>query len=89
MNAIKKVNVSSKTSVQKLASSLLICIEENSDVEVRAIGASAVSQAFKGIASARTRLPSGRDLLIRPGFDTIIDNEGLEKTVLVFRLIIQ
>lgn len=84
------VHVSSDTNVQKLAGSLLTAIENSTAVEVRAIGAGAVNQMYKAIASARGYVArKGRDLYIRPGFDEVIE-EGSEKTktVMVARLIV-
>ena len=84
------VHGSSDTNVQKLAGSLLTAIENSTAVEVRAIGAGAVNQMYKAIASARGYVArKGRDLYIRPGFDEVIE-EGSEKTktVMVARLIV-
>lgn len=86
----KQIHVSSKTAVPQLAASIIHSTEEFTDVEVRAIGAGAVSQAYKACAVARGIIGSkGRELLIRPGFDMITDKEdGKEKTVMVFVLVI-
>ena len=84
----KKIRVSSKSSVPQLAGSIVISIEEGSNVEVRAVGASAVNQMYKSIASARGTLAAkGKDLLIKPGFDEIKENDE-EKTVMIARLVI-
>lgn len=85
------VHVSSDTNVQKLAGSLLTAIEKSTTVEVRAIGAGAVNQMYKAIASARGYVArKGRDLYIRPGFDEVKEEDGSEKTktVMVARLIV-
>lgn len=88
MENFKKIRVSSKSSVPQLAGSIVISIEEGNHVEVRAVGASAVNQMYKSIASARGTLASkGKDLLIKPGFDEIKENDA-EKTVMIARLII-
>ena len=85
----KKIRVSSKSSVPQLAGSIVISIEEGSNVEVRAVGASAVNQMYKSIASARGTLAAkGKDLLIKPGFDEIKE-DGQEKTVMIAHIIIQ
>lgn len=84
----KKIRVSSKSSVPQLAGSIVISVEEGSNVEVRAVGASAVNQMYKSIASARGTLAAkGKDLLIKPGFDEIKENDE-EKTVMIARLVI-
>jgi stage V sporulation protein S len=85
---VKPIRVSGKSPVPQLAGSIVKTIEDGYDVEVRAIGASAVSQMYKGIAVARGTLASkGKDLLIKPGFDEIYD-DGNEKTVMIANLII-
>lgn len=82
----KKIRVSSKTAVPSLAGSIIKSIEAGEEVELRACGASAVNQMFKGVASARGTLAAkGKDVLIRPGFDEI-NEEGVQKTVMVARL---
>ena len=84
----KKIRVSSKSSVPQLAGSIVISVEEGSNVEVRAVGASAVNQMYKSVASARGTLAAkGKDLLIKPGFDEIKENDE-EKTVMIARLVI-
>ncbi len=89
MAEYKKIKVSSKSPVPQLAGSIVICIEAGDNVELRAVGASAVNQMYKGIASARGTLAAkGKDLLIKPGFDEIKE-DGTEKTVMIARLIVQ
>lgn len=90
MNSKRKViKVSSKSPVPQLSGSIVVSIEEGCDVEVRAVGASAVNQMYKAIASARGILATkGRDLYIKPGFDEIKEDE-VERTVMVAYLIIQ
>lgn len=85
----KQIRVSAKSPVPQLAGSIIISIENGERVELRAVGASAVNQMYKAIASARGILASkGKDLFIRPGFDEIKE-DGNEKTVMVAHLIIQ
>ena len=53
------------------------------------MGASAVNQMYKACAVARGTLATrGRDLLIKPGFSDI-NEDGLEKTVMVANIVIQ
>jgi stage V sporulation protein S len=80
--------VSSGTGVKDLAHSILTSLQESQDVEVRAIGAGANNQAIKALATARSLIPAGKDLLVRPGFDNIMD-DGKEKTVIVLRIVVQ
>ena len=86
----KVINASSKTPVPQLASSIVHSLEDCSNLEVRAMGAGAVSQAYKAITVARSLIASkGKDLLIRPGFDVTKDrDDGSEKTVMVFGIVI-
>lgn len=85
----KKIKVSSKSPVPQLAGSIVISVENGDDVELRAVGASAVNQMYKAVASARGTLASkGKDLYIKPGFDEIRE-DGVEKTVMIAHIIIQ
>jgi len=85
----KIIKVSSKSPVPQLAGSIIISVENGDDVELRAVGASAVNQMFKAIASARGTLASkGKDLYIKPGFDSIVEDDA-EKTVMVAHLVVQ
>ena len=64
-------------------------IEAGENVVLRAVGASAVNQMYKGISVARGTLASkGSDLFIKPGFDEVTENDE-KKTVMVAHLIIQ
>lgn len=85
----KTIKVSSKSPVSSLSGSIVMSTEEGVDVEVRAVGAGAVNQMYKAIASARGILASkGRDLYIKPGFDEINEN-GVERTVMIANLIVE
>ena len=84
---IKVIKVSTKTPITHLAGSIVISIESNETVELRAVGAGAVNQMYKGLASARGILANkGKDLLIRPGFDEIVDGDT-KKTLMVARVV--
>ena len=85
----KKIKVSSKSPVPQLSGSIVISIENGENVELRAVGASAVNQMYKAIASARGVLASkGKDLYIKPGFDEIKEDDGVEKTVMIAHIVI-
>lgn len=85
----KTIKVSSKSPVSSLSGSIVMSTEEGVDVEVRAVGAGAVNQMYKAIASARGILASkGKDLYIKPGFDEINEN-GVERTVMIANLIVE
>lgn len=84
----KIIRVSSKSPVPQLSGSIVVSIEEGLSVEVKAIGASAVNQMYKAIASARGILATkGKDLFIKPGFDEISEDEVV-RTVMVAHLVI-
>lgn len=79
--------VSSISNVKKLAGSIAHTVKGDGEtvaanVVLNCCGASAVSQAVKAVAVARGFLASnGRDLVVRPGFDTAFI-EGEERTVI-------
>ena len=86
---IKQLRVSGKSPVPQLAGSIVKSIEDGYSLEVRAVGASAVNQMYKGIAVARGTLATkGKDLLIKPGFSEIYEGD-LEKTVMIANIVIQ
>lgn len=89
----KEIKVSSSSSVAKLSGCIIKSISESLDknakieVELRAVGASAVNQMYKAVASARGILATkGLDIFICPGFDEIEEN-GVTKTVMVAKLV--
>ena len=85
----KKIKVSAKSPVPQLAGSIVKSIEDGFLLEVRAVGASAVNQMYKGIAVARGTLATkGKDLLIKPGFSEITEGD-VEKTVMIANIVIQ
>lgn len=86
----KKVfKISGSSPVPQTAGSIVKSYEDGFDIELRAIGAGAVSQMFKACAVARGILASkAKELSIKPGFDeTVIDGE--ERTVLVAQVVIK
>jgi stage V sporulation protein SpoVS len=86
----RTIKVSSNTPVTSLCGSIVSFIEAGNSIEIRAVGASAVNQMYKGIASARGIIASkGRDLYIKPGFDEITEENGGKKTVMVAHLVVQ
>ena len=86
---VKQIRVSGKSPVPQLAGSIVKSIEDGFTLEVRAVGASAVNQMYKAIASARGVLASkGKDLYIKPGFDEIKEDDGVEKTVMIAHIVI-
>lgn len=85
----KVIRVSSSSSVPQLSGSIVISLEENNDVEVRAVGAGAVNQMYKALASARGVLATkGKDLYVKPGFDEARENDST-RTVMVAYLVVK
>lgn len=83
------IKVASNSSVPSVAGSIVKSLEENKQVEVHTIGASATSQCVKALASARGILASkGYDLMFVPGFGST-EIDGQEKTMMIFRVIVQ
>lgn len=59
-------------------------------VSVRAVGAGAVNQAVKAVVIARGKVAStGRDLVCRPGFHTVVSRDGGDISAIVFNCSIQ
>ena len=90
MNQKKKViRVSSTTSVPQLSGSIVASIEEGCDLEVRAVGAGAVNQMYKSLASARGVLAAkGKDLFIKPGFSESVEGDST-RTVMIALVVIR
>lgn len=88
MAELKQIKVSCKSSVPQTAGSIIISIESGCEVEVRAVGAGAVNQMYKAITSARGTLATkGKDVLIRPGFTEVAEDDG-NKTVMLAKLVV-
>lgn len=74
MNTLK---VSNKTIVKSLAGAIVNEVKNSDEVAICAVGASAVNQMVKGIATARSfAVVDGFDITCIPAFDTTeIDGE--------------
>lgn len=71
------LRVKGTASVPPLASAISHAIYDGKTVTLRAIGASAVSQAVKAVAVARGYVaPRGIDLALIPGFVTVEMEDG-------------
>lgn len=78
------LRVSAGSDPLSLALAISHSLEAAPEVTARAVGAGAVNQAVKAIAIARGRVArAGRDLVCRPGFQTITSRDG-EITAIVF-----
>lgn len=79
------LRVSAGSDPLSLALAISHSLDDSPEVTARAVGAGAVNQTVKAIAIARGRVAnSGRDLICRPGFQTITSRDG-EITAIVFR----
>lgn len=87
----KVLTISSGSPTKETAGSIVKSFFDDgvSDIELRAIGAGAVNQMFKAMATARSIFAmNGRDLACNPGYaETVID--GNKRTVMVAHLIIK
>ena len=82
------LRVKGTASVPPLASAISHAIYDGKTVTLRAIGASAVSQAVKAAAVARGHVaPRGIDLMLVPGFATV-DMPDQEVTAIVLKVVV-
>lgn len=78
------LKVSSKSEPAKVAGSIVAMLRENKNVELQAIGAGAVNQTVKSIATARGYIaPLGVNLYCLPAF-TDVEVESEERTGIKF-----
>ena len=83
------LKISSKGDTNKIASMIAHCIQDGKKVELQAIGAGAVNQAVKAIATARGFVATnGIDLCCIPAYCEV-DVEGEISTGIKFILIIR
>lgn len=91
MSDVKQLMISGSSPVKETAGSIVKCYTESGEhnIELRAIGASAVNQMFKAMATSRSIFAQkGLDLYFKPGYDEVTIN-GVKKTVMVAKLVIQ
>lgn len=83
------LRVKGTASVPSLASAISHAVYDGKEVTLRAIGASAVSQAVKAVAVARGYVaPRGIDLALIPGFATVDMDEGkTQVTAITLRVV--
>ena len=91
LDEVKVLMISGGSPTKETAGSIVKCYVEGKyrNIELKAIGAGAVNQAVKAIATARSIFAQrGVDLSCKPGYDeAYID--GNKRTVIIFRLIIE
>ncbi len=86
-NGLNIIKVSSHSRSTAVAGAIAGVIRERRRAEVQAIGASAVNQAVKAIAIARTYLEEdGLDLYCQPEF-TEVEINGQERTAVRFHVL--
>ncbi len=82
------LRVKGTASVPALASAISHAVYDSKQVTLRAIGASAISQAVKAVAVARGYVaPRGIDLSIVPGFATV-NMVDAEVTAIVLKIVV-
>ena len=83
--SLDSLRVKATTDVKKLANAIWIAMRDRSVCEVISIGAAAVNQAVKGLASANGLISTnGYKLNMTPFFRTITLTSGEAKTAIVF-----
>ena len=81
---MQTIKVSQSSNVNSLAGSIALTLNEYGRVNVQVIGAKAVNQAVKGIATCRGYLaPQGNDLICTPSYMDLQLEQG-ERTAIVF-----
>jgi stage V sporulation protein SpoVS len=89
MSEMNVLKVAGKSSVPSVAGSIVKSLESGKEVELHAIGASAVNQTAKAIATARGILASkAKDLYCAIGFSET-EIEGEQRTLIVFKVIVK
>ena len=84
---METLKVSSKSNPNSVAGALANAFRSSGKVEIQAVGAGALNQAIKAVASARGFLaPSGKNIVCIPAFADI-SIEGEERTAI--KLIIE
>ena len=82
------LRVKGTASVPPLASAISHAVYDQKTVTLRAIGASAISQAVKAVAVARGYVaPRGIDLMLVPGF-TSVDMPDGQVTAITLRVVV-
>lgn len=82
------LRVKSSSSAAKLAAAIANNVYDNREVTLRAIGAAAVNQSMKAVAIAQSYVgPRGRILSCRPGFTTVVMDDG-EISAMTFKILV-
>ena len=82
MKNLESLKVGTKSNPNSVAGALANVFRDKGSVEIQAIGAGALNQAFKAIAIARGFVaPSGKNLVCIPAFTDVVI-EGDERTAI-------
>ena len=82
------LKVGNATSPQALSAAICRAVQEGRHPVMRAIGHGAIGQAVKGLILARgLAAPLGLDLCFIPGFENVLNEEGVELSAVVFRVL--
>lgn len=86
---MKQLMISGSSPTKETAGSIVKCFDSGeTNIELRAIGASSVNQMYKAMATARSIFAQkGMDLSFKPGYDEVVI-EGEKRTVMIARLVI-
>jgi stage V sporulation protein S len=77
------------SNVQGVGTTIASSIREDERVTLRAIGAGAVNQAIKSCIQARQQLSAqGEDMIVKPGFTTVVGNDGSDVTAVVLHCLL-
>lgn len=83
---MEKLFVARTTEVKSLAGAISNVIKQGHEVKLQAVGAGAVNQAVKAVATASTYLmPYGMEIAAQPAF-TVIDLGGEERTAITIKV---
>lgn len=83
-NRMKTLKVSAQSSVKAVAGAIAHTVEEEKKTEITAIGAGAVNQMIKAVATARGYLAArGIDIVCIPMFGTTMIGEAERKIIKV------
>ena len=79
---VRILKVKSSSNVQSLAGCIAGCYTNGEDIELRAIGASAVNQMIKAFIVARGYIAAkGKDIALVPGFGNLVEDDK-ERTMI-------
>lgn len=86
---MRQLMISGSSPTKETAGSIVKCYDSGeTQIELRAIGASSVNQMYKAMATARSIFAQrGMDLSFKPGYDEVTIGDE-KRTVMIARLVI-